>query len=233
MAVLVGACGTQVLRFETDDAGPDANVEAGREAEATTKGCVVDTDCPLSDLHCDPQSGHCVACLRNDQCQDLNFGVCGTAHQCVECNVDGDCPNGRCEPTTHRCIPSCADGGACPPGLPMCSRSGDCVNCYSSAYCSGYRYSVVCDPAVGQCVQCIDDGDCGGTRPRCDRQSGRCVQCLGSSGCEDWEACDPESHTCVTVSGNVYVNVGGLPGDGGPPLPPHDGGPSLGGDARP
>lgn len=231
MAVLVGACGTQVLHFEPDDGGAEANVEAGREAEVTAKGCKVDSDCPLSDLHCDTQSGRCVACIASDDCHDLNFSVCSlTSHQCVQCNVDPDCPGGRCEPTTHRCIPSCADGGACPSSLPMC-KSGDCFQCYSSAYCGGYR--PYCDPAVGQCVQCIDDGDCGGMHPRCDRSAGRCVQCLSSSGCEPWEACDPESHSCVTVGGNVYVGGGPFPGDGGPPLPPHDGGPGLAGDARP
>lgn len=231
IVVLVGACGTQELRFEPDDAGAgaDGRADAGADTEAgAASGCMVDSDCPLTDLHCDTSSGRCVACLKNDQCHDLNFGVCSAEHQCVQCNVDGDCQGGRCEPTTHRCIPSCADGGAsaCPSTLWMCIRSGDCVECLSDPYCSSNRTFIHCDPAVGQCVQCIDDGDCGGTRPRCDRPAGRCVQCLSSSGCEPGEACDPENHTCVAIGGVPF-------GDGGVAPALHDGGVGVGYDARP
>jgi hypothetical protein len=198
MAVLVGACGTQELRFGLADAGAAAAEDSAADAKPGRGGCSVDTDCVLPTLHCDTSSGQCVACVADDQCGG-NYPVCDTAlNQCVQCGVDADCHGGRCEGTTHRCIASCADGGLCPRGL-ACDQASDCIDCLGDSYCSSNpRGFYVCDPDTHQCVQCTDDRDCyGGSTPQCDRPLGRCVECLTSSGCQPRELCDPQSHSCV------------------------------------
>ncbi|MGH7439271.1 MAG: hypothetical protein ACRENE_26595 [Polyangiaceae bacterium] len=229
MAVLVGACGTQELRFGLADAGGDMGTDTGAEAAPGRRGCTVDTDCPLSSLHCDTFSGapgQCVACIKSEQCHDPSFPVCDyDLKECVECVGDGDCPGGRCEMTTHRCIPSCLDAGTCPGNL-YCKR-GECIECDDiNAYCRSYD---VCNTNIGQCVQCIDDRDCYSysSHPKCDQTAGRCVECVTSSGCEPWEVCDPESHTCYDVGAGASGH------DAGPVAAYADAGAGVGYDARP
>ena len=84
MAVLVGACGTQELRFGLADAGSAAAAmeDSAAEAKPGRGGCSVDTDCVLPTLHCDTSSGQCVACVGDDQCGG-NYPVCDTAPQPV------------------------------------------------------------------------------------------------------------------------------------------------------
>jgi hypothetical protein len=200
IALLIGACGTQDFAFDGVDAAIDAPIEATPEASVDVAqpptGCTTDDDCGLPDLHCDPSSGQCVACIANDQCLDPNYGVCDYAlNLCVECGADIDCPGGTCEPTTLRCILSCADAGLCPDGL-LCEH-GSCVRCTSNASCTDDRGSLLCDTAVGQCVECLADSDC--TPAICDRTTGRCVQCLNGQSCHDGEECDPLEHVCVDV----------------------------------
>jgi hypothetical protein len=184
MAVaLLMACGTQTWSFDTD---------AG-----ASPGCSVDTDCTIAGLHCDPASGQCVACVDDMQCTQPGRPRCDSAlQQCVQCGVTGDCASGQvCEPTSHTCLSSCADGGACPAGT-SCSQQGVCVGCSADPDCATSSSGPVCDTANGQCVQCLQDGQCAAPTRRCNHATDRCVQCLTSSDCGD-NMCNPTTFTCV------------------------------------
>ena len=182
------ACGTQTWSF-----GGDAG--AGAEASA---GCVTDTDCPSSSLHCDPASGQCVACVEDSQCTQPGLPRCDSAlQQCVQCGVTGDCTAGQvCEPATHTCLSSCADGGPCPSGT-LCNQArGVCVGCTVDADCASATGGPVCDTSDGQCVQCTVDSQCASPRRRCDHADDQCVQCLSGADCDD-HVCDLATYTCV------------------------------------
>jgi hypothetical protein len=195
LAALVGllACGQQTWSLDADSGAGSSGSEAG----APVTGCVSDGDCHIASLHCDPVSGQCFACVDDSQCTQAGLPRCDSAsHQCVQCGVAGDCTSGQvCEPTSHKCLPSCADGGACPSGLTCSQPRGVCVACTTNADCVSAG-SPVCDTGSGQCVQCVYDTQCAFPAPRCNQATGRCVQCLTAADCEE-NVCDPVTSTCL------------------------------------
>jgi hypothetical protein len=209
LGILVGpiGCGTQQWSFDDPDAEvddedaarppPSPNVDASLADRMS--GCARDDDCALSTLHCDVVSHECFACVADEQCTDPNRPRCDVAlHQCVQCGVDRDCPAGeQCEPTSLRCVASCADGGGCPPSAPICSARGMCIRCASDGECTTSTSGPVCSIPTGQCVQCTADRQCASPLPRCDLTANRCVQCLGRLDCGVEQTCDPGSRTCV------------------------------------
>jgi hypothetical protein len=74
---------------------------------------------------------------------------------------------------------------------------GLCVDCYDSQQCAFSPTGHVCDPAAGQCVQCVTDEQCNYDRRRCWRALGQCVRCLTSADCGDNGVCDPTTHDCI------------------------------------
>lgn len=206
---LIGACGAQDFPFDSPDAGAEAGVEAGTEA-ATMAGCSRDRDCPLRSQRCDVASGQCVACVTDVDCATAGHPFCDSMlHQCVECEVDVNCPGGFCEPTTHRCVFSCADAGSCPDFYQICTLNRVCVDCRTSADCVGARAGPWCAVAVGQCVQCLARDQCTQDRlPLCNTATNRCVECLSNRDCSSGEACEPQSHSCVDVGGSGFYDGG-------------------------
>jgi hypothetical protein len=184
-ALALAACGNQQWAFDAD---------AGSTGAAGA--CSRDSDCRLSTLHCDTVSGACVACIDDSQCTDPNLRICDSAlNSCVQCGVDGDCAIGQeCEPTTHHCVSSCADGGSCPASAPHCT-GGYCLGCTTNGDCATSAAGNVCDTATGQCVACTSDAQCPSQLRRCDRTTDTCVACLTSADCHD-NFCDPTTHTC-------------------------------------
>ena len=53
--------------------------------------------------------------------------------------------------------------------------------------CGCFPPTVLCDPALGRCVECWTDGDCPGDAPRCHGNA--CVQCLASADCIPGAVC--------------------------------------------
>lgn len=194
---LVAACGTEPIVFDPIDGDAEGGVEA---APPPGMGCASDSDCALQTQHCETRSGQCVECVQSSQCVfDGDRPVCATAlNLCVECNDNTECPDGTCELPSHRCVPSCADGGTCPYGYKYCNRMDVCIACTTSNDCMSARTANnLCDVPLGLCVECLDDGDCYAERPVCNHTRGRCVECLSNQGCRPSEACDPVMHVCV------------------------------------
>ncbi|MCZ7677821.1 MAG: hypothetical protein M5U28_03190 [Sandaracinaceae bacterium] len=80
---------------------------------------------------------------------------------------------------------------ACDDGIECtwdCDPSGACV---SEPHDAGTPCSTgVCDGApVPSCVECVDDAQCGGDRPRCDRGAHVCVECAEHAECDDSDQC--------------------------------------------
>lgn len=149
-------------------------------------------------------------CTQGDSCQG---GVCGVA---VVCNDGNLCTDDSCNPATG-CVFSnntapCSDGnactaadrcagGACVPGAP--------VTCNDGNVCTDDS----CNPATG-CVYTnntapCSDGDACTTGDQCS--AGACIP-GGPTNCDDGNPCTTES--CVSPTGCVYTDAGGLCSDG-------------------
>ena len=178
------------------DAAPSPTFDAGDEGAKIA--CKNDSACVLETLHCDLGSQTCVPCLSDAHCVDPTLKRCDTAsHRCVECGIATDCASDRrCEPTTHKCVPQCVDGGTCPNDSPTCDVvRGLCVECTVSASCSSEK--PICENGSGRCVECISDTNCQSPKPRCDRARGKCVECMSSAHClSDRPLCDPQEGEC-------------------------------------
>jgi hypothetical protein len=115
--------------------------------------------------------GGCGAC-------PASFSRCEMG-RCVECLLNSECPgNGLCDVQTRRCVLSCAIGGdaVCDRTLYPRRCSDDfgppiCAQCKEAGDCS----SGVCALSRGACVECVVDGQCPASKPRCDVSPGVCV----------------------------------------------------------
>ena len=148
--------------------------------------------------YCDPANRVCVGCAaNNNRCTSNPNGPVCDANRCVECltanhngcNADELCCTnaGRadCTPVDFNRCTSCV-GGACDVELAdQCDDRG-CVCGNTGAPCA---IGNVC--AAGVCVECADDGDCGGAEPQC--VNGSCEACDPINN----DACNPASNTPI------------------------------------
>jgi hypothetical protein len=176
-AVFLG-CGTQTWSFDV-------------------AACASDADCGVATLHCDTGSGQCVPCVVDSQCTQTGLDRCDSAlHQSVQCGVTGDCAGGQvCEPTSHSCVTSCADGGVCPAGATCDATRAVCVGCTTDVDCASSTAGHFCDPGSRQCVACTLDSQCSAPTRFCNPASDKCVGCLTGATCES-HICDPATFTC-------------------------------------
>jgi hypothetical protein len=193
-ALSVSGCGAETWSFE-GDAGSDA--ASAPEAQADTGpyptfGCMTQQDCPVG--FCNQRSGLCVACVKDSQCP---MGVCDPdLNECVACGTSQDCgPGQTC--MGHQCIPTCGDGGTCPPNAPYCDPRGLCVECVYDGDCAGIAGGQWCNQQSGMCVECVLDEQCVAPTARfCNTATDQCVGCLTSVDCRDGEICNTVTFTC-------------------------------------
>jgi hypothetical protein len=215
VAFALAACGNQDWSFGGKaDAEAEANAEAAAEADAEANaeasarvdaangGCSRDSDCILTSLHCDPNSGQCVGCVGNQQCRAPTPYCEPTLQRCVECGAPGECRTGVCQMTTHECVAACTSDADCPL---FCSPRGFCVECVGDQNCPPGRGSTLtqgrCDLNIGQCAECMSPTgtsslQCPNDRPICDPTTDRCVECLRSFDCPPNWVCDPNDDRC-------------------------------------
>jgi hypothetical protein len=168
------------------------------DGDAPLGRCQLDIECRLTTLHCDVFAG-CVPCLVDADCPTKERKRCDASlHRCVECGLSADCGAGYvCEPSTRKCVATCAAGTVCPPEAKTCDAArGLCVTCVSDAICGAKKH---CELPSGRCLDCVADRDCPLTHPRCDAVVGHCVTCLTSADCPTKTPfCDPATGNCVT-----------------------------------
>lgn len=192
-------------------------------AAATGDGGICSGTAPT----CDPGSGRCVECVQNSDCPTAGKGFC-VANQCVGCNAPGASAGGRGGDA------GASDGGggngsdggvlpACTGATPVCANTGtvagQCVQCVTSADCSGS--TPVCN-ASNQCVPCTSDSQCTTGPGICMfHQDGRCASdaetiyvknsasCTTGSGTATSPYCDSQlGINAVTTSKRVLVMIG-------------------------
>ncbi len=193
-----------------------SNPGAACDPTATPVNCPVGTSCSEN-------LDACVECLSSSDCANPTQPFCNPSDgTCVACYLNGQCSNGLFCDGSETCnlgTNQCEDGNAvqCPINPPtFCSEifGGACVECETSADCSGGSF---CDPkecSAGACVDstptackrcvdinnnqsgpCDDNGDCDagftctGASSFCSDVVGRCVMCLEDANCEDLNFC--------------------------------------------
>lgn len=172
--------------------------------------CAHSSDCRMG-LVCDASRQICV-CTSHEACPEGTFCHPYTGRCVFEepgCTGDADCPSGSyCDPEARRCRPGagycepctrdaeCAERGArCLPtgtcGKP-CSLERDCgprARCQGGQCVPSLRCYETDGRPTGRCVDaCTVDADCQGEGERCELGL-----CLPPIGCEDIEACVPDT----------------------------------------
>jgi outer membrane exchange protein TraA len=115
---------------------------------------------------------------------------------CVECTGDSQCPNGRCDLSTHSCR-GCSDSADCTDGKVCDLPSATCVECNADSQCPTGE---VCDLPSFTCVQCSTDAQCPGGR--CDTAAHVCKGCNADSQCPTGKVCNLPNSTCVECTAN-------------------------------
>jgi Cys-rich repeat protein len=196
VVLVLSACNDSFRFDERDVPSNDGGSDASE-----ARPCSQDADCPLPGLRCHVESGRCVACLGDGDCAAPTPRCEATLHVCVECLGSTDCgARQRCDATTSTCLATCAEGDeGCPANFVCDERAELCIECRTSAHCSGNPHGSRCDPATGRCVECAGHAQCPSERPRCDRRSGVCVGCVASVDCGPGEMCSPSTSACTTA----------------------------------
>lgn len=138
----------------------------------TITPCESDVDCP----NCSTckEDGYCLSL-----CKDDEFCV---GNKCVECDGEHPCPSNKV----------CIDGKCnCPADKPIWNGK-ICVACSTDEQC-------------GKCHKCTDEG----CKPKdciCDPESGNCVECMNSGDCKskDPNMCCGPNHKCQCCTGYTW-----------------------------
>ena len=173
---------------------------------------VNDTDkhCPADLPYCVQQQ--CAFCTETAGCP---AGLkCDKGSACKVCRNDGDCssPNPRCLDDGSKCVEcfsarpsarrregfdylpkkSAIEALARATRAPRARAKAGAAS-GASSYCSGNLQ--FCDDSKHQCVQCLQDTDCG---PAGVCVNDACQRCSGdSTGCPQGQFCTPDGSTCV------------------------------------
>ncbi len=123
--------------------------------------CADDKSCMAG--HCDPLSGQCVACVKDDHCPDGQ--VCKNAKCVAGCNAGHGCGDGGvCEVDAGTCFTCQADNDCVDPANPRCDvPSGRCVACLpQNDNCPLGRFCVQVNGAWQCSLGCKTDDECKG-----------------------------------------------------------------------
>ncbi len=165
------------------DAAEDANVgdAGGGDALGPQPDMVPEVDATCANT---PQScgmpGACADCTNSPSGNQCVNNACG-------CNSQADCPMGNaCDPNTHACSGSCANGLSCNGG------------CCDGQKCVAGTDNAACGTAGGACVACAD-----GT-PTCTNGActSTCVVGMGGGNCGNGFCCDA-NNTCQAIGNNA------------------------------
>ena len=221
---------------QAPDCGPDLVCDTMNDV---CVNCLQDADCDLGFLCTDQQ---CLPGCANDRdCPDGR--VCGLDNQCIEgCEVSPDtCPLGaHCNATTRVCDLGCnGNNDRCGEGQEciddtcenVCADSDDCIRgetcsggqcvpgCQENNECRGGVCTEDNTGSVGECVECLQNDDCGAFTNHCNldtntctnectpgqfgqcwagsenicREDGVCVECLEDGDCNAFSSCNGDN----------------------------------------
>jgi hypothetical protein len=147
--------------------------------------------------------------------------VCDDATgKCVEClsstECSGNVPVGDagaakvCDLIRHECVQCTENENVCSGDTPVCktdeanSDRNECVECVNDAQCGGA--TPVCDEATNECTaRCTTPQECSGEKPVCNTTKQLCVECLDNTTCTGANAtqCNTTSNECVECTNDA------------------------------
>lgn len=65
-----------------------------------------------------------------------------------------------------------------------------------------------CEDSSSRCVECLSSADCSGETPVCDPTLARCVPCAGTLGCAAGSTCEAVHRQCVTTCTELVTCTG-------------------------
>ncbi len=170
---------------DCDDANPCTNDTCSMGACANTPA-PAGTSCSAGS--CDG-AGNCVGCTRDADCAG-STPFCDTAsNTCVQCRSNAHCDD------ANPCTNDTCSGNTCshtdvPAGTASCTLPGG-----GAGVCNG----------SGDCVQCVDNRDCGGLTPYCNAATNTCVECRFDALCNDGNPCTNDR--CTTSGSCLNTNA--------------------------
>lgn len=172
----VSGCGTLTLTFPFD-AGSDAGVDAGAAdagRDAGPASCGDAGPCGLGTV-CDEEKSLCFECAEDADCGGATPVCDKDLRRCVPCVSSRGCAaNQLC--LANVCVTSCVTAANCAGSGNLCLDS----KCTS---CTDLTCGLGLECALGRCVVCDDDHECGGTTPHCETWTGRCLECVKADDC--------------------------------------------------
>jgi hypothetical protein len=153
--------------------------------------CVANAQCSGATPICDKSSSASL----DDTCRACKASDC--TGQTAICETSGS-KMGRCVQCDG------AHKSACTGATPLCDTTQDkCVGCLSNADCSGA--SPICDAKSKTCRACNANADCTAPAGICstaaqDPALGTCVTCMADGDCGSGQACTVATHTCDTAA---------------------------------
>lgn len=141
----------------------------------------------------------CVECNADNDCAgNANGSRCSSAHRCVQCVDNTDCPQGSCVTAINVCQRACSQTGdddVCGSDGQKCGAQGSCLECNDEAECRQSIRGMHC-LSCGYCAWCRDNADClNGSAPLCDPVLHQCVACIDGRNCSSG-CCDLSTHQC-------------------------------------
>jgi len=141
----------------------------------------------------------CVECNADNDCTgNANGSRCSSAHRCVQCINDKDCPQGSCATAINVCQAACnqsSDDNVCETAGEKCGTQGNCLECNGNDDCKDSGRGALC-LSCGYCAGCTSNSDClNGSAPLCDLVLRKCVACIDGRNCSSG-CCDLYTHQC-------------------------------------
>jgi hypothetical protein len=171
--------------------------------QRNAKTCDQTHACVSSDLpYCDLNTFQCVAM------------PCG--HSCTGGDMSGGTCPGGCSDLGAGDMTACASSADCATVAdPICdATSHECRICETSTECAAKGGSGPLCSSSGQCVQCLGAMDCLSANQACDTTTGACVACTSNAACASG-LCNAGTGACASPTSLVYVNAAGASCAGG------------------
>ena len=184
------------------DCGPNSSCQEGQ----CVYGCQGDADCTTAEYpHCDTDIRQCVQCVSNDQCNGTApyCDVNGYRDVCVPCLEDIHCNSTilpKCDVDQHTCVQCLTNIDCLTKGLtlPYCNVAQHiCQECLVDSDCDGDAHKAC---YLGQCVECDNDSQCGGSTPFCNTTRHRCQECLSDVDCPSGVCFNGDCVGCINDS---------------------------------
>ncbi len=152
--------------------------------------CANDDQCPGDDI-CHPGGEDCVECLDDTDCPEQYECEDG---RCAGCESDTDCPGGVCRQDDSVCV-ECYEDDQCTGSFRCDDEDFICHECLDNQDCEtlgavcAFEFDLDLQHIVRFCADCETNSDCVGDEPPLCNSDYQCVECIDDGDCGASQAC--------------------------------------------